>query len=104
MTLASSHPVRIQICGTLAVERSGERLDARLPGRQGRLLFTYLAVNRHRHIARDELAEALWREPDSAAVDTRLNPRPAKRVPARPARCLTRPATRELYERLLAAT
>ena len=42
MTLASSHPVRIQICGALAVERDGQRLDALLPGRQGRLLFTYL--------------------------------------------------------------
>ena len=50
MTLASSHPVRIQICGPLAVERDGQRLDAGLPGRQGRLLFTYLVVNRHRQI------------------------------------------------------
>jgi DNA-binding SARP family transcriptional activator len=74
VTLGSSHPVRIQICGALAVERDGERLDARLPGRQGRLLFTYLVVNRHRHIPRDEVAEALWREPDPAAVDARLNP------------------------------
>jgi SARP family transcriptional regulator, regulator of embCAB operon len=74
VTLASSHPVRIQICGALAVERDGQRLDARLPGRQGRLLFTYLVVNRHRYIPRDELAEALWREPDPAAVDARLNP------------------------------
>ena len=74
MTLASSHPVRIQICGALAVERDGERLDGRLPGRQGRLLFTYLVVNRHRQVPRDELAEALWREPDPAAVETRLNP------------------------------
>ena len=74
MTLGSSHPVRIQICGALAIERDGERLDARLPGRQGRLMFTYLVVNRHRHIPRDELAEALWREPDPAAVDARLNP------------------------------
>lgn len=74
MTLASSPLVRIQICGALTVERDGERLDARLPGRQGRLLFTYLVVNRHRHISRDELAEALWREPDPAAVDARLNP------------------------------
>jgi DNA-binding SARP family transcriptional activator len=31
-------------------------------------------VNRHRHIPRDELAEALWREPEPAAVDARLNP------------------------------
>ena len=74
MTLASPRAVRIQICGTLAVERDGERLDARLPGRQGRLLFTYLVVNRHRRIPRDEMAEALWREPDPAAVDARLNP------------------------------
>ena len=74
MTLASPHPVRIQICGPLAVECDGQRLDAMLPGRQGRLLFTYLVVNRHRQIPRDELAEALWREPDPAAVDTRLNP------------------------------
>src|SRR5579859_6681761 len=74
MTLGSSHPVRIQICGTLAIERDGERLESRLPGRQGRLVFTYLVVNRHRRIPRDELAEALWREPDPAAVDARLNP------------------------------
>ena len=74
MTLASSHLVRIQICGPLAVERDGQRLEGRLPGRQGRLLFTYLVVNRHRYIPRDELAEALWREPDPAAVDARLNP------------------------------
>jgi len=72
--LASSRLVRIQICGPLAIERDGQRLDARLPGRQGRLLFTYLVVNRHRQVPRDELAEALWREPDPAAIDTRLNP------------------------------
>ncbi len=74
MTLASSGLVRIQICGPLAVERDGQRLDAGLPGRQGRLLFTYLVVNRHRYVPRDEVAEALWREPDPAAVDARLNP------------------------------
>ncbi|WP_197676322.1 AfsR/SARP family transcriptional regulator [Nakamurella panacisegetis] len=73
MTLAS-RPVRIQICGQLAVERDGQRLDTALPGRQGRLLFIYLVANRHRHIPRDELAEALWREPDPAAFDARLNP------------------------------
>lgn len=74
MTSASSGLVRIQICGPLAIERDGQRLDGRLPGRQGRLLFTYLVINRHRYILRDELAEALWREPDPAAVDARLNP------------------------------
>jgi DNA-binding SARP family transcriptional activator len=66
--------MRIQICGQIAIERDGQRLEAGLPGRQGRLLFTYLIVNRHRQVPRDELAEALWREPDPAAVDTRLSP------------------------------
>ena len=74
MTSASGRPLRIQICGPLAIERDGERLEAGLPGRQGRLLFAYLVINRHRQVPRDELAEALWREPDPAAVDTRLNP------------------------------
>jgi SARP family transcriptional regulator, regulator of embCAB operon len=69
-----AHLVRIQICGALAVERDGQRLDGRLPGRQGRLLFAYLVVNRHRAVTRDEVAEALWREPDPVAVDARLNP------------------------------
>ena len=75
MTLASQHPpLRIQVCGALAVERDGERLESLLPGRQGRLLFTYLVVNRHRYVPRDEVAEALWLEPDPTAVDARLNP------------------------------
>lgn len=56
------------------MEREGERIESQLPGRQGRLLFTFLVVNRHRQVPRDELAEALWREPDPAAVDARLNP------------------------------
>jgi SARP family transcriptional regulator, regulator of embCAB operon len=56
------------------IERDSERLDSGLPGRQGRLLFSYLVINRHRQVPRDELAEALWREPDPAAIDARLNP------------------------------
>ncbi len=75
MTLVSPRPpLRVQICGALAIERDGQRLDGMLPGRQGRLLFIYLVVNRHRQAPRDEVAEALWREPDPAAVDARLNP------------------------------
>lgn len=74
MTSGSPQQIRIQICGVLSVERDGERIESQLPGRQGRLLFTYLVVNRHRQVPRDELAEALWREPDPAAVDARLNP------------------------------
>jgi SARP family transcriptional regulator, regulator of embCAB operon len=74
VTLASSDRFRIQICGSLAIEHDDQRIEAQLPGRQGRLLFTYLVVNRHRPVSRDELAEALWQEPDPAAVDARINP------------------------------
>jgi SARP family transcriptional regulator, regulator of embCAB operon len=74
VTLAADGPLRIQVCGPLVIERAGERLEGQLPGRQGRLMFTYLLINRHRLVARDELAEALWREPDPAAIDARLNP------------------------------
>jgi SARP family transcriptional regulator, regulator of embCAB operon len=74
VTLSSPVALRVQLCGPLVVERGGLRLDPDLPGRQGRLLFVYLVLNRHRQVPRDELAEALWREPDPAAVDTRLNP------------------------------
>lgn len=74
MTPGSTHPVRIQICGALAIERDGRRLEPLLPGRQGRLVFTYLLVNRHRQLPRHAVAEALWREPDPTAVDARLNP------------------------------
>jgi SARP family transcriptional regulator, regulator of embCAB operon len=75
VTLVSTRPpVRIQICGPLAIDCEGERLECRLPGRQGRLLLAYLVVNRHRQVPRDTVAEALWLEPDPAAVDARLNP------------------------------
>jgi SARP family transcriptional regulator, regulator of embCAB operon len=75
VTLPSPPPsLRVQICGALTIERDGQRLEGLLPGRQGRLLFTYLVVNRHRPVTRDEVAEALWHEPDQAAVEARLNP------------------------------
>ena len=42
------------------MELHGQRLEDSLRGRQGRLLFAYLAINRDRPVRRDELAEALW--------------------------------------------
>jgi DNA-binding SARP family transcriptional activator len=51
---------RIQLCGSFVARVGGRRIDRELPGRQGRLLFAYLAVNRDRVATRDELAEALW--------------------------------------------
>jgi SARP family transcriptional regulator, regulator of embCAB operon len=75
VTLGSINiPLRIQICGPLVVERGGQRLDDRLPGRQGRLLFVYLVAHRHRQVDRDELADALWPGRGPAASEAGLNP------------------------------
>jgi DNA-binding SARP family transcriptional activator len=53
---------RVQLCGRLQVEWDGQQLEEALPGRQGRLLFTYLTLHRERLVRRDELVEALWSE------------------------------------------
>ena len=50
----------ITVCGRLTVAWDGEQLEAKLPGRQGRLIFAYLVLNRSRPVRRDELVEALW--------------------------------------------
>ena len=63
----------IQLCGRIVVRIDGRRVEERLPGRQGRLLFTYLAVNRRRPATRDELIEALWQEDAPAGAETSLS-------------------------------
>jgi DNA-binding SARP family transcriptional activator len=63
---------RIQLCGRITVELEGRRLEAELPGRQGRLLFVYLALNRARALTRDELAAAIWPEEAPARADSNL--------------------------------
>ena len=52
----------MQLCGKLVVDIGGERIEDRLPGRQGRMLFAFLTVNRARRLTRDELVDALWPE------------------------------------------
>jgi DNA-binding SARP family transcriptional activator len=52
----------IQLCGRLAVDLDGDRIETKLPGRQGRLLFAYLALNRGRAVGRSELVDAVWPE------------------------------------------
>jgi len=73
MTLASTPSTRIQLCGPTIIEWDGERLDGDLPGRQGRLLFAYLVLNRHRLATRDDLVEALWPNRHPSAAETGLN-------------------------------
>ena len=67
----SRQPVatRIELCGALTVEVDGRRVEADLPGRQGRLLFAYLALNRERSVRRDELVDAVWEDSPPGAPD-----------------------------------
>jgi DNA-binding SARP family transcriptional activator/sugar lactone lactonase YvrE len=47
----------------LTVEANGTKVDEqRFPGRQGRIVFAYLAVQNGRAVPRGELAEVLWGE------------------------------------------
>jgi DNA-binding SARP family transcriptional activator len=57
----------------MGVEHSGRSLGGGLPGRQGRLLFTYLVLNRDRDCGRPELIDLLWPERPPAAADTALS-------------------------------
>ncbi|PZS36960.1 MAG: DNA-binding protein [Pseudonocardiales bacterium] len=68
----TTRPVRIQICGRLAIEIDGVRRDSLLPGRQGRLLLTYLVVHRHDDVPRAQLAAALWPSDPPDAADTAI--------------------------------
>jgi DNA-binding SARP family transcriptional activator len=51
---------RIQLCGRLVVQLEGARVENRLPGAKGRLLFGYLVLSRARRMTRDELLIAVW--------------------------------------------
>src|SRR5215218_4595188 len=51
---------RIRLCGELKVQLQGRPVEQELPGRQGRLLFAFLAARGERPVGRDELIDALW--------------------------------------------
>ena len=53
--------VRISLTERLTVEANGASVDEqRFPGRQGRIVFAYLAAQNGRPVPRDELADLLW--------------------------------------------
>jgi SARP family transcriptional regulator, regulator of embCAB operon len=61
------------MCGTLALRIQGRRVEGLLPGRQGRLLFAYLAVNRRQPLPRRVLMESVWPTKPPAATETAFN-------------------------------
>jgi hypothetical protein len=67
-------PLRVYLSGRVRIENDGLLLDERsFPGRQGRLAFAYLVVERSRAVSRDELAEVLWPDTLPAAWETALS-------------------------------
>ena len=57
----------------MGLDVGGQSRVAELPGRQGRLLFAYLVLNRDRDCGRGELIDLLWPEKPPAAADTALS-------------------------------
>lgn len=66
---------RIYLTGRLAVEHDGKLTldEAALPGRQGRLVFAYLATNVHRPVSRAELTDVLWGDSPPRGVETTVS-------------------------------
>ena len=60
--MGEARATRIQLCGRLVVELDGRRIERALPGGKGRVLFTYLVLNRDRRVNRDELLIAVYGE------------------------------------------
>ena len=95
---------RIQLCGRFAARVAGRRIDRELPGRQGRLLFAYLVVNRDRVASRDELAEALWTRGLPSAPDMALSALLSKLRRLLPDGALeSRSAIRQMYQKAFEA-
>lgn len=57
----------VQLCGKLVVRLAGERVEDRIPGRQGRLLFAYLTLSRTTTVDQATVIDAIWQtSPPSA--------------------------------------
>jgi hypothetical protein len=66
---------RVNLCGVLGIELDGARVEAELPGRQGRLSFAFLLLGRDRGVMRMVLGDDPGRLPGrskpSRTQDTR---------------------------------
>lgn len=67
-------PLRVQLCGRLAVERGNTvvREDA-FPARQGRRLWVFLVLHRHQPAGRIDVAAAVWGDSSPDAWDDALS-------------------------------
>lgn len=58
--MATPGQVQVQLCGRLEVRVGGRDVTPELPGRQGRLLFAFLVLERGRPVSREAMIAALW--------------------------------------------
>jgi SARP family transcriptional regulator, regulator of embCAB operon len=66
--------LRVYLTGDVSLSSEGRLIRGnRLPARQGRRLFAYLALEHSRQVARDELVESLWPRQPPAAFETALS-------------------------------
>jgi SARP family transcriptional regulator, regulator of embCAB operon len=72
-TLEPDSQTRVHLCGRFTVRVRGARVEDELPGRQGRMLFAYLAAHRVRPTPRSELLRVLWPDDPPAAAESALN-------------------------------
>src|SRR5689334_9505971 len=65
---------RLYLTGAVTIEH-GEQLvrERQFPGRQGRIAFVFLAVNRNRPVHREELLGAIWPGDAPAQTDSGLD-------------------------------
>jgi DNA-binding SARP family transcriptional activator len=67
-------PLRIQLCGRLALERGEVVLgENAFPARQGRRLWAYLVLHRRQPVGRDDVAAAVWGDAMPDAWDDDLS-------------------------------
>lgn len=67
-------PARIYLTARISVENDEVLVDERhLAGRQGRLTFVRLALDRHRSLTRQELVSAIWSDAPPKEVDAALS-------------------------------
>ena len=64
---------RVYLCGRLVVLLDGHRLEDRLPGRQGHVVFAALARHRERGLSRTDLTRVLWSDDQPDAADSALS-------------------------------
>lgn len=66
--------LRIFLAGDVCLTTAETLIRAdRFPGRQGRVVFSYLVLERGRAVLRDELAETLWPEHQPRSADLALS-------------------------------